>query len=45
MCPPKTDETQLETIHTNTEIEVKPPENCLTHVLQVSFVDPHYIII
>lgn len=36
MCPPKTDETKLDTIHSGAEIEVKPPENCLTHGLQVS---------
>lgn len=35
MCPPKTDETKLDTIHSGAEIEVKPPENCLTHGLQV----------
>lgn len=35
MCPPKSDETKLDTIHSGAEIEVKPAENCLTHGLQV----------
>lgn len=38
MCPPKTDETNTENIHAGAEIEVKPPENCLTHALQVIFI-------
>lgn len=40
MCPPKTAPTKTETIHTGTEIEVKPPENCLTYSLQVIFLPP-----
>lgn len=36
MCPPRTDATKTEAIHTGAEIEVKPPENCLTHALQVN---------
>ncbi|KAJ6634803.1 Protein eva-1 like C [Pseudolycoriella hygida] len=34
ICPPSTDDTILEAIHTGAEIEVKPPENCLPNALQ-----------
>lgn len=37
MCPPRTDQTKVDTTRTDdTEIEVKPPETCLTYQLQVS---------
>lgn len=36
MCPPRTDQTKVDTTRTDgTEIEVKPPESCLTYQLQV----------
>lgn len=36
MCPPRTDQTKIDTTRTDgTEIEVKPPESCLTYQLQV----------
>lgn len=36
MCPPRTDQTKIETTRTDdTEIEVKPSETCLTYQLQV----------
>ncbi|XP_031626186.1 uncharacterized protein LOC116342639 [Contarinia nasturtii] len=35
MCPPRTDQTKVDTTRTeDTEIEVKPPESCLTYQLQ-----------
>ncbi|XP_055306897.1 protein eva-1 [Sitodiplosis mosellana] len=35
MCPPRTDQTKVDTTRTDdTEIEVKPPETCLTYQLQ-----------
>lgn len=41
MCPPRTDQTKVDAIRTETtEIEVKPPETCLTHSLQV--ISKHY---
>lgn len=37
MCPPRTDQTKVDAIRSETtEIEVKPPETCLTHPLQVT---------
>lgn len=39
MCPPRTDQTKIDTTRTEgTEIEVKPPESCLTYQLQVTII-------